>query len=436
MNPAVLIVDDEIKLCESLSQILKAHKIPSEYTDNPSEAVSLIKNKSYRLLISDIKMPGFSGIELLEQIKALDNKLQVIMISGYASVDTVVEAMKLGALNFYEKPIDIARFVEEIKQILMKQSHPIIPKDGKIIINDRVMMERWQMATTAAATDAPVIITGESGTGKEHFAAAVHENSRRKEKPFIKINCAALPDTLLESELFGHEKGAFTDAKSDRKGKFEVAEGGTLFFDEIGDMNLNTQAKLLRVLQEKEFERLGSNKVRSADVRFVAATHRNLEAMIEEGTFRQDLYYRLSVICLDIPPLRERKDDIIPLSDFFISLYCSRYEKPVLRLSDEVKHIFMNHSWPGNVRELKNTIERTVIFSKSSEVKREELPSQYQVMMPVEQDTFTSLHDKVDREMVLGALDKAHGNKSQAAEYLNISRKTLYAKLKKLNIEL
>ena len=436
MNPRILIVDDEIKLCESLSKILNAHKLESGYTDDPEEAVRLIEENGCRLLISDIKMPGLSGIELLERINALDNRLDVIMISGYASVDTVVEAMKLGALNFYEKPIDIPRLVEEVKGILDRQDSRHLPKDDEMILFDSVMKERWQMAATAAATDAPVIITGESGTGKEHFATAVHENSDRRDGPFVKINCAALPEALLESELFGHEKGAFTDARTDRKGKFEVAEGGTLFFDEIGDMSINTQAKLLRVLQEKEYERLGSNRVRHADVRFVAATHRNLEEMIENGTFRQDLYYRLSVICLEIPPLRERKDDILPLAEFFISIYCSRYGKPELKLSDEVKTIFRNHSWPGNIRELKNTIERTVIFSKCCEVHRADLPSQYQVMMPVEPETLTSLYEKVDREVVLGALEKAHGNKSQAAEMLNISRKTLYAKMKKLNIDL
>ena len=436
MSSTILIVDDELKLCESLSKILTAHGLESEYTDDPLKAVSWIQKNNYRLIISDIKMPGLSGIELLSQIRASSSKADVIMISGYSSIDTVVEAMKLGALNFYEKPIDIQKFVEEVKEIIVKDKNSLNLLDEGMILHDGIMLERWDMAKTAAETDAPVIITGESGTGKEHFAAAVHENSSRSAKPFIKINCAALPEALLESELFGHERGAFTDAKTERKGKFEIAEGGTLFFDEIGDMSLNTQAKLLRVLQEKEYERVGSNTVRKADVRFVAATHRNLEEMIKNGTFRQDLYYRLSVICLEIPPLRERKDDILPLSEYFISYFCERYNKSRLELSDEVKDIFINHSWPGNIRELKNTIERTVIFSKCCEVKRDDLPSQYQVMMPVEPATLNSFYEKVDREVILGAIKKAHGNKSQAAEYLNISRKTLYVKMKKLNIKL
>ncbi|MBI9107450.1 MAG: sigma-54-dependent Fis family transcriptional regulator [Spirochaetales bacterium] len=436
MKPSVLIVDDEIKLCESLSKILTAHNLPSEYTDDPEKAVSMIQKNDYQLVISDIKMPGMSGISLLQQISSFNKNLQVLMISGYASVDNVVEAMKLGAVNFYEKPLDLPRLIEEVKGLIGDSRDTSAPKEGEMIIFDQIMKNRLQMVNTAAATDAPVIITGESGTGKEHFATALHENSKRKDKPFIKINCAALPEALLESELFGHEKGAFTDAKNDHKGKFEIAEGGTLFFDEIGDMSLKTQAKLLRVLQEKEYEPLGSNKIRKADVRFVAATHRNLEEMIDKGTFRRDLYYRLSVICLEIPPLRERKEDIIPLCDYFLSLYCGSYDKPAIVLSDEVRDIFQNHSWPGNIRELKNTIERTVIFSKCCEVLREDLPSQYQVMIPKESEPLASLHEKVDREVVLGALDKAHGNKSQAAEYLNISRKTLYAKMKKLNIEL
>ncbi|MBI9101579.1 MAG: sigma-54-dependent Fis family transcriptional regulator [Spirochaetales bacterium] len=436
MNPSILVVDDELKLCESLSKILTAHNLPCEYTDNSVTALSMIKENQYQLIISDIKMPGISGLSLLEQISQCAKKLKVIMISGYASTDMVVEAMKLGALNFYEKPLDIPRLVEEVKKVVNNDEHPPFPKEGEMIIHDEKMKHCLQMAHTAALTDVPVIITGESGTGKEHFATTLHENSNRKEKPFIKINCAALPEALLESELFGHEKGAFTDAKSSRKGKFEAAEGGTLFFDEIGDMSLNIQAKLLRVLQEKEYEPVGSNQVRKADVRFVAATHRNLEKMIANGTFRQDLYYRLSVICLEIPPLRERNKDIIPLCDYFLALYCVRYNKPAILLSDEVGAIFQNHSWPGNIRELKNTIERTVIFSKGKEITREDLPSQYKVMIPQENEPLSSFYEKVDREVVLGALEKAHGNKSHAADYLNISRKTLYAKLKKLNIEL
>jgi len=433
MSNAILIVDDEKHMCVSLSKLLGAHGFETAYETNAVRALESLRKNSFDLVITDLKMPGMDGIRFIDAAKSMKLPIPLIMISGYATVENVVEAMKYGALNFYSKPIDIPKLLEEIRQVLQARKTPPEQR-GSIITENKRMRELMLVASTAAPTDAPVIITGESGTGKELFAAHIHAMSNRKAKPYIKLNCAAIPETLLESELFGHTKGSFTDAREDREGKFEIAEGGTLFFDEIGEMSMKTQAKLLRVLQEKEFERVGSNEIRRMDVRFVAASNKDLRSLIENGDFREDLYYRLSVITIEIPPLRERKEDVLPLARYFLEEYSGVYNKKIRDFSQAASSIFLHHDWPGNVRELKNTVERAVIFCNEEILGAEHLPHQYRSIMDTQEDKLKDLYDKVTREVILDALEKSNGSKQKAAELLNINRRTLYNKMKQLDL--
>ncbi|HOV64480.1 MAG TPA: sigma-54 dependent transcriptional regulator, partial [Spirochaetia bacterium] len=322
MRFKILIIDDEIGMCVSLSKILSAQGYENIYTSDPTEVDRLLSAEDIDLIIMDVKMPGIDGISLLKSIKTRGSRIPIIMISGYASVENIVRAMKFGALNFYKKPIHIKELIAEIQRISEARCSE---NDGKtvhkIITQDPKIQKLLSIVEKVAVTDVPVVITGESGTGKELFAEVIHEMSPRREGPLIKINCAAIPETLIESELFGYEKGAFTDAKNTRIGRFEEANGGSVFLDEIGEMNIKTQAKLLRVLQEKEFQRLGSNSVHKTDVRFIAASNRDFEELIANNLFREDLYYRLSVIRLEIPSLRERKGDILLLSNYFLDTF-------------------------------------------------------------------------------------------------------------------
>jgi DNA-binding NtrC family response regulator len=441
MDNRILLVDDEKEYCVSLKKLFDAHGMKCDYCMDPVSAIEMFRQSSYELVICDLKMPRMSGIDLLQRIREYNPHVAIIMISGYASTDSVVEAMRCGALNFYEKPVPFPKLLEEIRKILDRRSVDAslnatdVEGVGTIITVNERMKHLIHIARKAATTDAPVIVTGKSGTGKELFSSIIHECSNRKDGPFIKMNCAAIPENLLESELFGYEKGAFTDAKKDQKGKFEVADGGTMFFDEIGDMSLQTQAKLLRVLQEGEFERLGSHHTRKVDVRFVAATNQDIQEKIQEGSFREDLFFRLSVIQLEIPSLSERPDDIIPLARYYLDEFNHKYHKQVKGFSDEVMNMLLLHSWPGNVRELKNCVERAVIFCETDEITRDVIPDHYQrECVKEESPPLQSFYDSVSREMILNALDKVQGSRTKAAELLNISRKTLYSRMKKLGI--
>lgn len=433
MADTILIIDDEKQMCISLARLLEAHSFETSYAMFPDRALEMLRHNTYDLVITDLKMPGMDGLDFIQRVKAMKLPVPMIMISGYASVENVVEAMKLGALNFYPKPLDINRLVKEIKQYLRVHSTSCGSRD-KIITDNPRMRELLLVAKTASPTDAPVIISGESGTGKELFAEYIHAMSHRSSAPYITMNCASIPETLLESELFGHTKGSFTDAREDRKGKFEIAEKGTIFFDEIGEMSLKTQAKLLRVLQEKEYERLGSNEVRKMDVRFIAATNKDLRKMISEGSFREDLYYRLSVITIDIPPLRNRKEDILPLARHFLGEYNCIYNKRIHDINREVSSAFLHHEWPGNVRELKNCMERAVIFCEHEDIEPEHLPQQYRSLIEGQPEGLKKLYDKITREVILDALEQTAGSKQKAAELLGINRRTLYNKMKMLDL--
>ncbi|MDC7232447.1 MAG: sigma-54 dependent transcriptional regulator [Spirochaetales bacterium] len=436
----ILIIDDEEEMCLSLSEIFSARKYSVLTATDPLDVLPLLEKETADLILMDVRMPGLGGVSLLKMIREIYPETGIIMMSGYASTENIVQCMKYGAINFYEKPLNIPELINEAEEYLNKHSSSALEAhdSDELVSETKAMKDIFQIIRTAAPTDAPVIITGESGTGKERIANGVHSFSQRSSGPYVKLNCAAIPDSLLESELFGHAEGAFTDARRNREGKFEVAHGGTLFLDEIGDMSLNTQAKLLRVLQEKEFERLGSNELIKADIRIVAATNKNIPEMIKNGDFREDLFYRISVINIHLPPLRDRKKDIPLLCESFLKLFSSSYGKDVKELSPEVKEMFLAHDWPGNIRELKNVIERSVIFCQSGTVAKENLPKQYREMnIPVlkgEEKPLEALYQDLSRQAISDALVRAGGSKSKAADLLGIHRKTLYNRMKKYGL--
>lgn len=427
-------------MCESLEEIFADEGFDTVSTLDPLEAQQYAANQEIDIILMDIRMPVLNGIDLLRSVKERHREVPVVMITGYPSVETAVHAMQLGAANFFSKPLDLPSLIREVRNLTHSRSFANAEdeKVARIVWRDRSMSNVLEMIDRAGQVDASVLITGETGTGKELVAQAIHERSARAEKPFVRVNCAAIPENLIESELFGHEAGAFTDAKQTRKGRFESADGGTLFLDEIGDMSLATQARILHALQEKMFERVGGSTSITADVRIVAATHRNLEEMIAAGTFRQDLFYRLSVISIRVPPLRDRGDDVAELAIHFVELFASQYDRPVRLISDEVLALIRKHRWPGNVRELKNCIERAVIFSNGTTVRIGDLPTQYlKISAPLE-DTAPSPEariERLNRAIIEEALVKSDGVKSKAAELLHISRRTLYNRMKRLGME-
>ncbi len=436
MQSTIFIIDDEEEMCISLSEIISSKGYKVIYTTDPLKVNRILINTKIDLILLDIRMPKLGGINLLKIIKKKNPFIPIIMITGYPSIDNAVHAMKYGALNFYVKPLKIRKLLDEIKQILnSQQKRREIYEDHRIITENPKMIEILKNLRKVASTNATILLIGETGTGKELAAEYVHYNSDRRNKPFIKVNCAAIPDNLLESELFGYEKGAFTDAINVRIGKFELANYGTIFLDEIGDMSLETQPKILRVLQEKEFERLGGNKIFKIDTRIISATNKNINKLIKSGSFREDLFYRLSVVTIDIPPLRERKEDVMILAEHFLNYFNRIYGRGIKYISEDVKNILIQHDWPGNIRELKNCIERAVIFCEKDTISIEDLPSQYKdISLKYEMDTFQDLQNSLNRAIISEALKKCKGNKRKAAELLNIHRKTLYNRMKKLGM--
>jgi DNA-binding NtrC family response regulator len=391
------------------------------------------------LILMDVRMPALGGIDLLKILRKTHPLLPVIMISGYASVESAVRAMKYGALNFFAKPVQLSELLQEIHHLerSVRIKRPVMTSTDTIVTANEKMGEVLSLVEKAAPTEASVIIIGESGTGKELIADLLHHASKRKNNAYIKVNCAAIPDNLLESEMFGHEKGAFTDAQSQQKGKIELADGGTIFFDEIGDMSLQTQAKMLRVLQEKHFTRLGGSVPIRADFRIIAATNKSIESMIAQGSFREDLFYRLSVITLKLPPLRERGEDIVPLALHFIGVFNQVYGKNVRGISERVIETLEGHSWPGNVRELKNIIERAVIFCETDLIEPRDLPEQYRIVdrSAAGFEAIKEFSTEKARAVIREALRQTNGIKGEAARLLKITRKTLYNRMKKLNLE-
>jgi len=443
MDYHILIVDDEKELCVSLSEILMEEGYPTVYTSDPRETPAILARTHVDLIILDIRMPGIGGIDLLKMLRRTNPNIKVIILTGHPSIENAVLSMKYGAVNFYEKPPNLKKLLNEIREFsardAVSQALPSVvtaqPPAARVVTSDPRMLKILQSAEKAAAATAPVLITGESGTGKELIAEIVHEAGPRASRPFIKVNCAAIPEPLLESELFGHEKGAFTNAVAQRKGKFELAHEGTIFLDEIGDMSPATQAKILRVLQEQEFERVGGTETIHSDIRVIAATNKDLRLLIQRDSFREDLYYRLCVITLHIPPLRERPGDVEQLIDHFLRLFGAQYARTIRGLDTQTREFLLAHTWPGNVRELKNCIERATIFCEGDLVTLEDLPSQYMELEGTHlgQKLQTSF-EQLNRSMILEALEKSKGKKSKAADMLNINRRTLYNRMRKLGL--
>jgi len=452
MDYTILVVEDEPVQLESLAGFLSKQGYRVLKAANPEQAILNIRNSAVDIVLSDFRMPGMSGVKLLEAIKEINPSIQVIIMTAYGTVESATDAMKLGAADYITKPIDLYRLqvlisnILERKQLisenrlLRQQLTERFSVDG-IIAESDAMSQVLNVAGRIADSNASVLITGETGTGKELIARSVHFSGSRHNQPFVAVNCAALPDTLLESELFGHEKGAFTGADRQRKGRFETAEGGTLFIDEVGEIPLSLQVKLLRVLQEKTFERIGSNIPIQANTRIVAATNRDLEAMIREGTFRQDLFYRLNVVSIRIPPLRDRREDIPPLVEGFVRRFASENNKRIAGISREAMDTLMKYSYPGNVRELENIIQQSVVLTRGETIMQSDLPVRLNESpkdsKPVMSgdETFPEKVEAFEKSLILDALSKSGQVQTRAAELLGISERHLRYKLKKYGMK-
>jgi two-component system nitrogen regulation response regulator NtrX len=452
----ILIVDDEQSIQTSLAGILHDEGYQTSCASDGETALKLIEEEAPDLVLLDIWMPGMDGISVLKRVRPPGQSMQVIMMSGHATIETAVTATKLGAHDFIEKPISIEKLLVCIQNALKvnqleeenKKLRARIARDYEIIGTSPPIKELKHQIRIAAPTSGWVLITGENGTGKELVARAIHRQSRRAEKPFIEVNCAAIPEDLIESELFGHEKGAFTGATSKRKGKFDQAHEGTLFLDEIGDMSLKTQAKVLRILQERKFERVGGEKTIEVDVRVVAATNKNLEQEIKAGTFREDLYYRLNVLPFHVPPLRERYQDIPKLAHHFLKSYCVKENVEVKQLSDEVLEALSAYNWPGNVRELKNIIERLAIMTQDDTIDISALPAEIRTARENKEDgqgeanicvshsDFKEAKEYFEREFIRSKLEENDWNVSKTAEAIGLERSNLHRKIKSFSIEM
>jgi len=444
----ILIVDDEEIVRGSLLDWLREDGYQVEAAEDGFKALEKFKERSWDIALIDLKMPKMDGLELLTKIKETRPETQVVIITAFATVNTAVQAMKIGAYDYLVKPFNpeelsmlIKRLVES--QSLIKEISHLRKELQKqyqfydLISKSAVMQKVFDLAHTIAKSNSNILILGESGTGKELLARAIHNESLRATGPFIPVSCVALTETLLESELFGHEKGAFTDAIAQKKGKFELADGGTIFLDEIGDISPKLQLSLLRVLQEKEFTRVGGTKSIKVDVRIIAATNRDLKKAVDEGKFRDDLYYRLNVISIELPPLREHKEDVPLLVHHFIEKFNIEMEGKVERISEEAIDLLMKYDWPGNVRELENVIERAMVITKGTFIKAEDLHLSPQVMKG--EGAVQAADDKtiksVEKRHIAKILKENNWNIQKSAEQLGIDRVTLYNKIKKYKLK-
>ena len=449
---SILIVDDEDAQRSILKGYLekKGYKIYS--ASSGTEGIKTVQNNLIDIVLSDFKMPDKTGIEVLEEVKKINPEISFVILTAYGTIEDAVKAMRLGAFDYISKPVDLDELDLMIERIIehnnLKSEIQILKNQLKekfkidsFISHSAKMEEVLSVAARAADSKATILITGESGTGKEVLAKSIHYVSPRKEKPFIAVNIPALPETLLESELFGHEKGAFTGADKAKKGRFELADGGTIFLDEIGDIPINLQVKLLRVLQEHQIEKVGSSKNINIDVRIIAATHQNLEGKIKDGSFREDLYYRLNIVSLHIPPLRERREDILPLIDYFIEKYAKENNRNKLTLSKEAVDSLIKYNFPGNVRELENIIERAVVLCRSETITLNDLPNivkGFKAEEEILQKESGSLIDQVEeleKKLIFDALSSANGNQSQAGRMLGLTERNLRYKMQKYGIK-
>ena len=433
----LLIVDDELSVRDSLGKWFREEGYEIGTAESASEALTRMAENKWDLALLDIKMRGTDGIELQRRLHEMDPELVVIMMTGYASVETAVAALKNGAYDYVSKPLDpdeIAHLVKkalahhraEQENIRLRETVAEVTSPGDLVGQSPAMRKVLEAIETVAPTDANVLITGESGTGKELVVRAIHAASMRRFHPLVVIHCGALTETLLESELFGHEKGAFTGAQFRKKGKFEIAEGGTVFLDEIGDISLKTQTDLLRVLQEREITRVGGNQVIKVDFRCVAATNKNLEQLIEDGAFRPDLFYRLNVFHIELPPLRDRREDIPLLVEHFVRKFSLAMNRQVTRISRTAMIQLQQQPWVGNVRELENAVERAMVVAQEPELREQDF-----IFKPQTPPATGRSLDDIERAHILRTLDECNGNQSRAAEVLGIDRVTLHHKLKR-----
>lgn len=449
-SKTILVVDDDSSHRTMLKATLSADSYQVFEASDGEEAISMVEKGFYDLIMLDLKMKNIDGIETLQQIKKISPAIPILIMTAYASVQTAVEALKLGAFDYLVKPLDMDDVRHTLKKTLdyhqleienkaLKEQGALEFDFSNIVGESKKMRDLFEVLALAAHSHATILIIGESGTGKELIANAIHKNSPRADKPFIKVNCAALPENLLESELFGHEKGAFTGAASRRMGRFELANSGTIFLDEIGDMSPATQAKILRVIQEGEFERLGGEKTVKVDVRSIAATNKDLKEQVHLGNFRKDLYFRLSVVPVNIPPLKDRKEDIPLLAEHFVKQYSEKNQRLIKGFSPMAMDLLMRYSWPGNVRELENCVERAVIMCREQFITPEELPIAIQSLVEKDEPKQIGVQpghtlQEVEKEMILTTLEQTNGNRTKAAEILGITRQTLQNKLKEYKI--
>lgn len=444
----ILVVDDEEQMCVSLQTLLRNEGFYADIAFNARKAFALLAEHSYQLIISDIRMPEMGGLSFLAKV---GTKIPMIMITAHATLNTARRAFKLGASDYLAKPFKFEELLVIVHQFVKQGNTQTGPPEGfsGFIESQNPDYQRvLELAKKFSTTDLPILITGESGTGKEVIADYIYQCNKDRIKPesFVKINCAAIPSELLEAELFGYEKGAFTGATSTRIGKIEEANGGILLLDEIGDMPLVLQAKLLRVLQDFKVYHIGSNTAITIQTRILASSNQDLKALVSEGKFRLDLYHRLKGVHLKLPALRDRKEDIASLTDYFLDEYRQKYQKKLLGVTDEVRQIFLTYSWPGNIRELKYCIERAVVVCDSTKLSKADLPDNisietndlFAVEQPQENFKSTTLGDyrnEYMKKIIIQALEKTNGNKQEAAKLLDISRQTLYNRMKELDIQ-
>ena len=443
----ILVIDNEERMCHLLQAALESEIIQVEMALDGEQGFDQFKNSDFDLIITDLKMPKINGLELLDKIKKVSSETEVILMTAFATAQTAVDAMKLGAYDYLIKPFDMEELKLKVERILDKKRleaeninlkqqlqsrfhfDNIIGKSGK-------MQDVFKLVERVVESDTTVLIRGESGTGKELIAMAVHQNSPKSEQPFVAINCAAIPENLLESELFGHEKGAFTGADRMKPGRFELAGGGTIFLDEIGDLSPSLQVKLLRVLQTKQIERLGGIGSIPVKARVITATNRDLENQLKQGSFREDLYYRINIFPIFLPPLRERKEDISLLIEYFLNKFANQKK---YRISEQAEKRLLAHHWPGNVRELENAIERSVLLCSDGIIQTEHLPphlnfADQQEVVSILPDDGIHLEEH-EKDLIKQALRKADGNKSKAAQLLGITRRKLYSMMERLGVK-
>lgn len=457
MKANILVVEDDNRLRNLLLESINLEGHRAQAVESAEKAVEAFGREKFDILLTDVNLPGKTGLELLPIALQHNPELYALVITGFGTIDTAVEAMKLGASDFLCKPVALNDLLGAVRIAAGRLEQPTarannsLNSKSPIIARSSMMTRVLEQIETIAPYKLNVLVTGETGTGKELVARAIHNASPRARNSFVALNCAAIPEHLLEDELFGHVKGAFTGAQTDRKGRFEQADEGTLFLDEIGDMNLALQAKLLRVLQESEFEKLGSSKSVKVDVRVVAATSADLEKKMEEGSFRPDLYHRLNVVHLAIPPLRERPDDVLPIAEGLLTRFCKDAGLPSKTISEDARRILTSYKFPGNVRQLQNAVERAAVFSGAgAEICLEHLPEEIKSQadaavyasngfvpngIPDDGIDFSAVVSQVERDLLLQTLDKTNGNKMQAAKLLNMKRTTLVEKIKRLQIE-